>query len=126
MVCHKTIDEKTNCGDLIKNNDAAQWKMNPILNNGGNYINNRKQKNIILKNIILYLNHEFQKCNFLYSEHIEKEITNQYQFVEVLSDLGNFSEIRVTFNGEKDMIFGLSDAPLRPGFELKLILPKVE
>ena len=100
--------------------------MNPILNNGGNYINNRKQKNIILKNIILYLNHEFQKCNFLYSEHIEKEITNQYQFVEVLSDLGNFSEIRVTFNGEKDMIFGLSDAPLRPGFEIKLILPMVE
>ena len=68
----------------------------------------------------------WQKCSFLYSEYVEKEITNQYQFVEVLSDLGNFSEIRVTFNGKKDMIFGLSDAPLRPGFEIKLILPMVE
>ena len=68
----------------------------------------------------------WQKCIFLYSEHIEKEITNQYQFVEVLTDLGNFSEIQVTFNGKKDMIFGLSDAPPRPGFEIKLILPMVE
>ena len=39
---------------------------------------------------------------------------------------GVTSEIRVTFNGEKDMIFGLSDAPLRPAFEIKLILPMVE
>ena len=46
-------------------------------------------------------------------DYLEKETTNKYQFTEVLNDLEQYSEVRVTFNGIADMIFGISDAPLR-------------
>ena len=47
------------------------------------------------------------------SVYLEAFSTNEYQFTEVFNDLEKFSEVRVTYNGREDMIFGLSNAKLR-------------
>ena len=56
-------------------------------------------------------------CNKSFSDYFEASSTNDYQFTEVFDDLEKFSEVRVTYNGVEDMIFGISNAPLREVFK---------
>ena len=55
--------------------------------------------------------------NQSFSDYFEASSTNKYLFTEVFDDLEKFSEVRVTYNGVEDMMFGLSNAPLRKVFK---------